>query len=129
MKNKTLFISDLHLDYRHPHITNTFYYFLDHVAREAQALYILGDFFESYIGDDDQDDFIVLIMRALKRATELGLPIFLMHGNRDFLMGKKFELMTGVKLISDSTTITLNGKSILLMHGDSLCTDDKSHQR
>lgn len=129
MKNKTLFISDLHLDPHHPAMINTFFYFLDHVARDADALYILGDFFESYVGDDDQNDFVTLITRALARATGLGLPIFFMHGNRDFLIGKRFEEKSGVTIIFDPSVITLYGQSILLMHGDSLCVDDKSHQR
>ena len=129
MKDKTLFISDLHLDPNQPAITNTFYYFLDHIALDAKALYILGDFFESYVGDDDRDQYTQLIKHALKRVTGLGLPIFLMHGNRDFLMGEKFESETGVKFISDPTIISLNKQRILLMHGDSLCTDYKSHQR
>jgi len=127
--NKTLFISDLHLDPNQPNITNTFFYFLDHIARGADALYILGDFFESYIGDDDNNEFVKTLMGALKRATGLGLPIFFMHGNRDFLMGKKFEEKTGVTLIPDPCVVTIYNKKLLLMHGDNLCTDDKSHQR
>lgn len=125
----TLFISDLHLDPNQPQITNTFFYFLDHAAREAEALYILGDFFESYIGDDDHSDFLESIARALTRITHAGLPVFLMHGNRDFLIGQSFADRTGIILIPDPTVITLHNQKILLMHGDSLCTDDKSHQR
>lgn len=129
MKNKTLFISDLHLDPNQPHITNTFYYFLDHIARESDALYILGDFFESYVGDDDTSEFVTLIQNALKRATGLGLPIYFMHGNRDFLIGERFKEKTGVMLLPDPSVVTIYNQSLLLMHGDSLCTDDKSHQR
>lgn len=129
MKHATLFISDLHLDPTQPQITNTFFYFLDHIARDADALYILGDFFESYIGDDDNDAFIHTIARGLYQLTKLGIPIFLMHGNRDFLIGNQFEKWSGASLIPDPSVISLNGKKFLLVHGDSLCTDDKSHQR
>ncbi|OGT42545.1 MAG: UDP-2,3-diacylglucosamine diphosphatase [Gammaproteobacteria bacterium RIFCSPHIGHO2_12_FULL_40_19] len=125
----TLFISDLHLSAAEPQITNTFFYFLDHIATEADALYILGDFFESYIGDDDRSAFITSIANALAHFTKTGIPVFLMHGNRDFLIGKSFEKNSGVILIPDPTLITLYDQKILLMHGDSLCTDDKSHQR
>ena len=125
----TLFISDLHLDPNQPQITNTFFYFLDHIARDADALYILGDFFESYIGDDDENPFVQSIMRALARITESGLPVFFMHGNRDFLIGKQFADRSGIILIPDPSVITIYNQKLLLMHGDSLCTDDKSHQR
>lgn len=129
MKNTTLFISDLHLDPDQPQISNTFFYFLDHIARDADALYILGDFFESYIGDDDQNDFLQSIVRALFRLTHSGVPVFFMHGNRDFLIGQSFKNKTGVILIPDPSVITIYNQKLLLMHGDSLCTDDKSHQR
>lgn len=125
----TLFISDLHLNAKEPAITNTFFYFLDHIATQADALYILGDFFETYIGDDDPAPFIETIAKALANFTKSGKPVFLMHGNRDFLIGKSFEKKSGVVLIADPTIITLYDQKILLMHGDSLCTDDKGHQR
>ena len=129
-QNSTLFISDLHLDPQHPEITETFFYFLEHIAPGADALYILGDFFESYIGDDDCDNaFMQSIIRMLSYTTESGLPIFFMHGNRDFLIGKNFENKTGITLIPDPTLITLYDQKILLMHGDSLCTQDRNHQR
>jgi UDP-2,3-diacylglucosamine hydrolase len=129
MTKHTLFISDLHLDPALPKVTNTFFYFLDHVAKGAHALYILGDFFESYCGDDDNAPFITMIGNALRRITANGLPIFFMQGNRDFLIGKSFAKRTGVTLITDPTVISLCNQSILLLHGDSLCVDDKSHQR
>jgi len=127
--HKILFISDLHLDPNQPSITHTFFYFLERIAPTADALYILGDFFESYIGDDEYSDFLDSIINRLHRATQSGLPIFFMHGNRDFLVGKKFAKRTGMTLISDPTNITLYNQKIVLMHGDSLCTDDKNHQR
>ena len=128
-KNTTLFISDLHLDPANPTIAEIFFYFLEHIAPNADALYILGDFFESYIGDDDNHPFIKSIKHALSKAAEKGLSIFLMHGNRDFLIGEKFALESGLTLIPDPYSITLYNQRILLMHGDTLCTQDKSYQR
>ena len=122
-------ISDLHLSPDEPHITEAFLHFLNYVAPHAEALYILGDFFEYYIGDDDQNPFIQSIIDALKQFTQTGFPVYLMHGNRDFLIGKTFAKMAGVTLISDPAFITINNKKILLMHGDSLCTTDIQHQR
>lgn len=129
IKNTTLFISDLHLDVRFPHITETFFYFLDHIAPGADALYILGDFFESYVGDDDHNAFTEKIIAVLSQATQHGLPIYLMPGNRDFLIGQQFAKRAGITLIPDPFIVTLYHQKIALMHGDSLCTDDKSHQR
>jgi len=125
----TLFISDLHLDASQPQITKTFFYFLEHIASTADTLYILGDFFEMTIGDDDDNAFTQSIIRALSRLTASGVPVFLMHGNRDFLMGKAFAQRAGITFIPDPTIIELANQKILLMHGDSLCTEDKSHQR
>lgn len=129
MKSHTLFISDLHLCEHETQITRTFFDFLENTAPKADALYILGDFFESYVGDDNRTDFINSIIDALAKLTKTGLPVFLMHGNRDFLIGKAFAAASGVTLISDPTIITLYHQKLLLMHGDSLCTLDKSHQR
>lgn len=125
----TLFISDLHLDAQNPSITHTFFYFLEHVALKADALYILGDLFESYIGDDDNTPFIQSITHALSKLNDDNIPVFIMHGNRDFLIGKKFADNAGAILISDPMLIDLYHQKILLMHGDSLCTQDKNHQR
>lgn len=125
----TLFISDLHLAANEPVITERFFYFLEHIAPYSDALYILGDFFESYIGDDDPNPFIATIAAALKKTTEAGLPIFFMPGNRDFLVGKQFAKKTGIQRIPDPTVISLYEKPTLLMHGDLLCIDDKNHQR
>ncbi|EKD77549.1 MAG: UDP-2,3-diacylglucosamine hydrolase [uncultured bacterium] len=128
-KNTILFISDLHLSPEEPIVLNTFYYFLEHIAPDAESLYILGDFFESYIGDDDANAFTQSIIRALSRLRDCGVSIFLMHGNRDFLIGKQFAYQAGVTLISDPAVITHHHQKIVLMHGDSLCTKDKNHQR
>ena len=124
-----LFISDLHLTANEPLITQHFFYFLEHIAPHAEALYILGDFFESYIGDDDPDPFIPTIITALKKVSDAGLPIFFMPGNRDFLLGKRFAKQAGIQRIPDPFVTSLYGKSTLLMHGDFLCIDDKGHQR
>lgn len=128
-QNSTLFISDLHLDPHETAATNTFFYFLEHIAPASDALYILGDFFESYVGDDDCDLFKESIIRALAKLSNHGFPVYYMHGNRDFLIGEKFAQRANITLIPDPLVITLYNQMILLMHGDSLCTDDKSHQR
>lgn len=127
-KNYTLFISDLHLFANEPHVTATFLYFLQYKTQEATALYILGDLFEAWVGDDDLNIFNKEIIQALKKTTAAGLRIYFMRGNRDFLVGQKFSAMTGVEIIPDPTVINLYGQRVLLMHGDSLCTADKKHQ-
>lgn len=123
------FISDLHLSAQEPRITTAFLYFLEHIIPTADALYILGDFFESYSGDDDNDPLIETIVNALAKLTRTGYPIYFMHGNRDFLVSKQFAKKSGVILIPDPTIITIANQKIILMHGDSLCTLDKNHQR
>lgn len=128
MQRPTLFIADLHLEQERSDITQAFLHFLSHEAERAQALYILGDFFEVWIGDDDRNDFYTEIITALRRATDAGLAIYFMPGNRDFLIGKKFAASSGVQLIKDPTVIKLGEEKILLMHGDSLCTLDRGHQ-
>ncbi len=124
-----LFISDLHLDGSRPDITSQFLEFLSGEAATAQQLYILGDLFEAWIGDDDPDPDKVRVRAALRALTHSGVACFLMHGNRDFLIGKRFESDTGVRLIDDGTIVTLYGRRVLLMHGDTLCTDDHAYQR
>jgi UDP-2,3-diacylglucosamine hydrolase len=125
----TLFISDLHLDGERPDITAQFLDFLDHEARNAAALYILGDLFEAWIGDDDPDADKQRVIAALKSLTSSGVPVCFIHGNRDFLIGRRFAKETGVKLLADGTMIELYGKRVLLMHGDTLCIDDPDYQR
>lgn len=127
MEHHTLFISDLHLEADEPGITAIFLKFLRQEALQADALYILGDLFEAWIGDDDLSPFNREIMDALKQATQSGLPVYFMRGNRDFLIGKRFAKKTGILLLEDPTVIDLYGKRILLMHGDSLCTLDRQH--
>ena len=125
----TLFISDLHLEQSQLQTTTAFLDFLHNLSPHANALYILGDFFEVWVGDDNHSKFNQLIIHALKKLTNSGLPIYFMHGNRDFLIGRKFAKQTGVTLLEDPTIIQLYGKKILLMHGDSLCTLDEKAQK
>lgn len=122
------FISDLHLDENRPDITAIFRKLLTHEVRRAKALYILGDFFESWIGDDDNSEFNQLVERELSLLTRTGFPVYIMHGNRDFLIGKAFLKRTGCKLLSDEHVVTIGDKRILLMHGDTLCTQDIPYQ-
>jgi UDP-2,3-diacylglucosamine hydrolase len=125
----TLFISDLHLDGAWPEITSQFLDFLRLEAVAAEGLYILGDLFEAWIGDDDPDADKNRVRTALRNLTQAGVPCFVMHGNRDFLIGSRFEKDTGVQLIDDGTVVNLYGRRVLLMHGDTLCTDDHAYQR
>lgn len=123
----TLFISDLHLDTAHPAITQLFLDFLQQQAIHADALYILGDFFALWIGDDNHSAFNQTICNALSTLTRAGVPVYFMHGNRDFLIGEKFLQQTGCQLLTDPTVIDLYGTPTLLMHGDTLCTADSSY--
>lgn len=125
----TLFISDLHLDATRPRITQLFLQFLRTEARRAQALYILGDFFEAWIGDDDPDPHHAEVVAAVRTLTTAGVPVYFMHGNRDFLIGAGFMRKTGCTLLPDPTRMELYGTPTLLMHGDLLCTDDLEYQK
>lgn len=126
---KALFISDLHLTPECPAVARAFCHYLMDRAPQADALYILGDFFEYWVGDDAMDDFQHDIARRLKQYTNSGKAVYLMPGNRDFAIGKSFLRETGVTWLKDPTLVTLNNQKILLMHGDSLCTQDKQYQR
>jgi UDP-2,3-diacylglucosamine hydrolase len=125
----TLFISDLHIDANTPAITGQFLDLLNGEARTAEALYILGDLFESWIGDDAADADQTAAMAGLMSLTTAGVPCFVMHGNRDFLLGSRFRALTGARLLSDPLILTLYGERVLVMHGDALCTDDVAYQR
>jgi UDP-2,3-diacylglucosamine hydrolase len=125
----TLFISDLHLDASRPAITAQFLQFLDTDARLADALYILGDLFESWIGDDAPDTGQSAAIERMRSLTDSGVPCFVMHGNRDFLLGEHFCHMSGARLLADPLIVTLYGERVLVMHGDALCTDDHAYQR
>lgn len=129
MPNHTLFISDLHLQQSQTHITELFLTFLKTQARQADALYILGDFFEAWIGDDDRSEFNNLIASALHTLTSGDTPVYLMRGNRDFLLGETFARASGCQLLPDPSTIKLYGRTLVLTHGDSLCSMDTTHLR
>ena len=124
----TLFISDLHLDATRPDATQAFREFLKHRAAKADALYILGDLFEAWVGDDDDDPHAAGIMDALAELTSGGVKAWFVHGNRDFLVGDGFSGRTGVTLLPETSVVNLGGENVLLMHGDSLCTDDHDYQ-
>ena len=124
----TLFISDLHLDAARPDATQAFCEFLRHRAARADALYVLGDLFEAWVGDDDDDPHAGEVMDALAELTSGGVPAWFVHGNRDFLVGDGFSGRTGVTLLPESSVVDLGGEDVLLMHGDSLCTDDHDYQ-
>ena len=123
-----LFVSDCHLCDSRPHITQAFITFLATTATNAQALYILGDLFEYWAGDDAiATDLHQPIIQALKKLSAAGVQVFLMHGNRDFLLGEEFSSITGVKILPDPSLVILFGKTVLLSHGDALCTDDLAY--
>lgn len=125
-----LFISDCHLCDSRPHITQAFTAFLASTAANAQALYILGDLFEYWAGDDAiASGTHQAVIQALKKLSNHGVPVFLMHGNRDFLLFNGFEKATGIHFLPDPCLLTLFDKPVLLSHGDALCTDDVAYQQ
>ncbi len=125
----TLFISDLHLTHQRPAITDLFLTFLAEQAASADALYILGDLFEYWIGDEALELEVVRpVITSLNKLTATGTPVYVMRGNRDLLLGKQFEKACGCQLLEDPTVIDLNGEATLISHGDYLCTDDVEHQ-
>jgi UDP-2,3-diacylglucosamine hydrolase len=126
---QALFISDLHLSEERPAANERFIAFLEKTARSADALYILGDFFEYWIGDDDlAEPFNAVIAGLLKEISRKGVQVSLMHGNRDFLIGERFCAATGAVLLEDPTVEEIAGEKTLLVHGDTLCTDDVEYQ-
>jgi UDP-2,3-diacylglucosamine hydrolase len=124
-----LFISDLHIDASRPAITDQFLGFLAAEAVRADALYILGDLFESWVGDDAADSSQAAAIEGIHALTSRGVPCFVMHGNRDFLLSEQFCRMSGAQLLPDPLIVTLYGEPVLVMHGDALCTDDRAYQR
>jgi UDP-2,3-diacylglucosamine hydrolase len=124
----TLFIADLHLQTEEPAITAGFLRFLAGTAREADALYILGDLFEAWIGDDDPNPLHRQIAAALKALADSGVPVYFIHGNRDFLLGQRFARESGMTLLPEEKVLELYGKRLLILHGDTLCTDDAGYQ-
>lgn len=124
----TLFVSDLHLDPARPDITRLFAAFLDGEARGADALYILGDLFESWVGDDDPSEAGSIVADRLQALSAAGVPVFFMHGNRDFLLGADYAARAGMQVLPDPAVVELYGRRVLLTHGDLLCTDDVEYQ-
>ncbi|MGA7541403.1 MAG: UDP-2,3-diacylglucosamine diphosphatase [Steroidobacteraceae bacterium] len=129
---RQLFVSDVHLDAAAPEAQRQFLEFLRaHVASPSanvRALYILGDLFETWVGDDDSGDERDAVLAALRELTEQGISCFLLHGNRDFLLGEDFCRRTGCQLLPDPVIAQLDGERVLLTHGDAFCTDDHSYQ-
>ncbi len=123
----TLFIADLHLCAEEPAITAGFLRFSGE-ARKADALYILGDLFEARIGDDDPNPLHHQMAAAIKAVSDSGVPCYFIHGNRDFLLGKRFARESGMTLLPEEKVLELYGRRVLIMHGDTLCTDDAGYQ-
>ncbi|WP_225764563.1 UDP-2,3-diacylglucosamine diphosphatase [Stenotrophomonas sp. Marseille-Q4652] len=124
----TLFISDLHLDPSRPAITELFLAFLRDDARDAEALYILGDLFEAWIGDDTPSPAADAVAVALRGLTDTGVQVYFIRGNRDFLLGEDYARRAGLRILHDPSVIELYGRAVLLQHGDLLCTDDTAYQ-
>jgi UDP-2,3-diacylglucosamine hydrolase len=125
----TYFIADLHLSAERPDITQCLEQFLTKQAIHADALYVLGDLFEAWIGDDDINAFTLGVTEAFKRLADTGVPIYFIHGNRDFLIRKRFAEKAGMTLLPEEQVIDLYGEPTLIMHGDQLCTRDVAYQK
>lgn len=123
------FVADLHLNPHQPSITTHFLQFLRDNAPLAEAVYILGDLFDFWVGDDEQSELITQVKQQLKRLTTSGVKCYFICGNRDFLIGKRFAEETGIRLLPDYYVVDLFGKKVLLCHGDMLCIDDVKYQR
>ncbi len=125
---KTYFISDLHLTESRPDISRAFFDFIAGL-HNADALYILGDFFEVWVGDDYVTELSEQVARGLKGLSEAGIPVYFIHGNRDFLLGKRYAEHAGMTLLPEQTVIDLYGTPTLLLHGDEMCTQDIEYQK
>ena len=126
---RTYFISDLHLSENQPQLAALFFDFMQNLAPNAERVYILGDLFDFWIGDDEQSPLIEQVKNAIKQLTTSGVACYFIHGNRDFLIGKDFAQQTGLQLLPDYQCIDLYGKPTLLCHGDTLCIDDVKYQQ
>ncbi len=124
----TLFISDIHISEQHPEICDQLIDFLENHTQQSKALYILGDLFEYWLGDDDTNPEYKRIKLALKKISNKNIPTYFMHGNRDFLIGESFARETGITILSDPSIIELYNEKILISHGDIFCTDDIDYQ-
>lgn len=125
----TYFISDLHLSEERPNITAAFEHFLTETAKDATRLYILGDFFDAWIGDDDNSEFARRVKGMLTSLKKRAIDVFFIRGNRDFMVGEALANACGFTLLEDETVVELYGKRVLLMHGDTLCTADVEYQQ
>ncbi|GAB3088779.1 UDP-2,3-diacylglucosamine diphosphatase [Lysobacter terrae] len=125
----TLFISDLHLDAERPQVTDLFGRFLREEARRADALYILGDLFEAWVGDDDPSETGAFVAAELRALADGGVPVYFIRGNRDFLLGDAYARRAGATILPDPAVVELYGEPTLIMHGDTLCTDDVAYQQ
>jgi UDP-2,3-diacylglucosamine hydrolase len=125
----TLFVSDLHLDPERPAITELFGRFLDDEARGADALYILGDLFEAWVGDDDPSTAGAFVADRLRALAASGVPVNFIRGNRDFLLGDDYAKRAGINILPDPAVVMLHGEPTLVLHGDLLCTDDTAYQQ
>ncbi len=124
-----LLISDLHLSDDRPEITQAFFHFLQTTASQADSLYILGDLFESWIGDDDPNATVRAVIQQLRQLSDSGVKLYFQHGNRDFMIGKRFARETGCTLLPDVYVAEIAGQRVVLLHGDILCTRDQAYQR
>ncbi|KAE9525314.1 UDP-2,3-diacylglucosamine diphosphatase [Testudinibacter aquarius] len=125
---KTYFIADLHLSENSPHLTALFQQFMQTEAIKGEALYILGDLFDFWIGDDENSELAQLVQRQIKQLTERSIHVYFQHGNRDFLIGQRFAAKCGLILLPEYHKVNLYGTEVLLCHGDTLCIDDTSYQ-
>jgi UDP-2,3-diacylglucosamine hydrolase len=125
----TLFIADLHLSNDQPAITAGFLAFLKEEAIHADALYILGDLFEAWIGDDDPNSLHATVADALSELHQHQVPCYFIHGNRDFLIGEEFAKRSRIQLLPQEKKIDVYGYPVLILHGDTLCTDDLQYQK
>lgn len=126
---RTYFVADLHLTDERPAATGRFFRFLENEAAGADALYILGDLFEAWVGDDHDETVARETAQRLRRLAAAGTPVYFMHGNRDFMLARRYAAQAGMTLIDDPLVIDLYGAPTLLMHGDTLCVDDLAYQR
>ncbi|GHA68318.1 UDP-2,3-diacylglucosamine diphosphatase [Cognatilysobacter bugurensis] len=124
----SLFISDLHLDAERPQVTARFLRFLREDARQAHALYILGDLFEAWVGDDDPSETGAAVADGVRALVDAGVPVHFMRGNRDFLLGCDYAARAGMTVLPDPAVVLVDGRPVLLMHGDTLCTGDTAYQ-
>ncbi len=125
----TLFVSDLHLDPERPAATELFGRFLDTEARGAEALYVLGDLFEAWVGDDDPSTAGAFVADRLRALAASGVPVNFIRGNRDFLLGEDYARRAGAKILPDPAVVMLYGEPTVILHGDLLCTDDTAYQQ